>query len=120
MPKLSNKQKQFHAAVAKDRKLKSNSGLELQINSCNHYEEIQGIVKCGPCQEPGAEEISCLFKNFRAFRTQKKGLKFGYYFPDAIQERSPLTHSSNRFNNNKPYDQADRSYLKAKLRDILK
>jgi hypothetical protein len=73
MPKLSNKQKQFHAAVAKDRKLKSNSDLELQVKSCNHYEEIQGIVKCGPCQEPGAEEVNCLFKNFRAFRAQKKG-----------------------------------------------
>jgi hypothetical protein len=31
-----------------------------------------------------------------------------------------LTHSSNRFNKNKPYDQADRSYLKGKLRGILK
>jgi hypothetical protein len=46
--------------------------------------------------------------------------KKDYYFPGAIQERSSLTHSSNRFNKNKPYDQADRSYLKAKLRGILK
>jgi hypothetical protein len=67
MPKLTNKKKQFNTAVKRDSKFQSSTSLELQTRSCDHYEDIRGIVKCGPCQEPGAEEFDCLFKDFRAF-----------------------------------------------------
>jgi hypothetical protein len=50
----------------------------------------------------------------------KKSLKCRYFFPSAIQQTSPLSSFSKRFNQNKPYDAVDLSYLKSKLHGILK
>ncbi|KAI8887813.1 hypothetical protein K501DRAFT_268427 [Backusella circina FSU 941] len=51
--------------------------LELQHKSCNQCEEIVNIVKCNACFDPDSSDEECLFRDFRAFCADKKGLKFG-------------------------------------------
>jgi hypothetical protein len=46
MPKLSSKQKQFHASFKNDRLFKSNESLKLKTMACNHYPQVAGVVKC--------------------------------------------------------------------------
>ncbi|KAI8875634.1 hypothetical protein K501DRAFT_289279 [Backusella circina FSU 941] len=120
MPKISRAEQNYYSLANTHRKNVEKYDLQLQDKGCNQYEEIEQLVKCKSCLDPAAAEVDCFFKDFRAFRQHKGSLRFGYFFPDAIQQRSPLSHSSKRFNKNKPYDATDRHYLKSKLRDILK
>jgi hypothetical protein len=120
MPKVSKEEISWYTVIRGHRLKMDKIAHQLQDKGCNQYQHMKDLIKCKPCQEPEAREENCLFKDFRAFHCHETGLRFGYFFPDAIQQRSPLSHSSKRFNQNKPYDPEDRTYLKSKLRDILK
>ncbi|KAI8887833.1 hypothetical protein K501DRAFT_268446 [Backusella circina FSU 941] len=64
------------------------------LHSCNQCKGIANLFKCNECFDPYANEEECLFKEFRAFYVKKKGFKFGYYFPDAVQQIFSLSQSN--------------------------
>ncbi|KAI8881591.1 hypothetical protein K501DRAFT_274454 [Backusella circina FSU 941] len=97
MPKIINAGRNLYNKVNNHKKNLHEYDVELQHKSCNQYKEILNILTCNKCFDPYANEEEYLFKEFRAFCVNKKGLNLVIISLTQLSRDPPPSRSRHHF-----------------------